>query len=92
MKSSLTFLHLGFMRAHGKTLSLFTNRLQDLQKVVQELVQAYLQGNEKIRLAGVRVSNLKSNNGQRTLNNYLRTRYGSDLSFQEIDSGNDGFG
>ncbi len=52
---------------HGKTLPLFTNRLQDLQKVVQKLAQDYLHGNEKIRLVGVRVSNLKSTSEQGTL-------------------------
>lgn len=52
---------------HQKTLPFFTNRSQDLQKAVRELTQDYLHGTEKIRLVGVRVSNLKSNNGQRTL-------------------------
>lgn len=51
----------------GKTLPLFTNRLQDLQKIVQKLAQDYLHGNEKIRLVGVRVSNLKSTGEQGTL-------------------------
>ncbi len=52
---------------HGKTLPLFTNRLQDLQKAVKKLAQDYLHGNEKIRLVGVRVSNLKSTSEQGTL-------------------------
>ena len=52
---------------HAKTLPFFTNRLQDLQKAVRQLAQDNLQGNEKIRLVGVRVSSLKSANGQRTL-------------------------
>lgn len=52
---------------HGKTLPLFTNRLQDLQKAVQKLAQDYLHGNEKTRLVGVRVSNLKSTGDQGTL-------------------------
>jgi len=53
-----------------KTLPFFTNRLQDLQKVVLELAQEYVraQGSKKIRLLGVRVSNLKSGKGQKTLN------------------------
>lgn len=51
----------------GKTLPFFTNRVQDLQKAVRELTQDHLHQNEKIRLVGVRVSSLKSNNGQRTL-------------------------
>jgi DNA polymerase IV (DinB-like DNA polymerase) len=52
---------------HGKTLPFFTNRLVDLQKVVRELALEYLSGNERIRLVGVRVSNLKSIDGQKTL-------------------------
>ncbi|UCC33907.1 MAG: DNA polymerase IV, partial [Candidatus Bathyarchaeota archaeon] len=52
---------------HGKTLPFFTNRLQDLRKTVCELTQGHLRRDEKIRLVGVRVSNLKSVNGQRTL-------------------------
>ncbi len=57
---------------HGKTLSLFTNRLQDLQKVVQKLAQDILNENEKVRLVGVRVSNLKSTGEQETLAKLLR--------------------
>lgn len=55
---------------HRKTLPFFTNRLQDLQKAVLELAQECrcAQGSKKIRLLGVRVSNLKSGKGQRTLN------------------------
>ncbi len=45
---------------HGKTLPFFTGRLQDLQKTAQKLAQDYFaQRNEKLRLVGVRVSNLK---------------------------------
>ena len=65
---------------HGKTLPLFTNRLQDLQKTVGELAQAHLQGNEKIRLLGVRLSNLKSSSRQRTLDNFLHGHSSSMLS------------
>jgi len=50
-----------------KSLPFFTNRVQDLQKAVRELVQDYLRGKENVRLVGVRVSSLKFNNGQRTL-------------------------
>lgn len=52
---------------HGKTLSFFTNHLQELQETAGELVQNSLQGNRKIRLIGVRVSNLKSGEGQKPL-------------------------
>lgn len=54
-------------QTHGKTLSFFTNRLQDLQKAARELTQDSLQGDLRIRLVGVRVSNLRSSTGQRTL-------------------------
>ncbi len=53
---------------HGKTLPIYTNNLNDLQKAARELSQNYLQTNKKIRLVGVRVSNLKSSKGQETLN------------------------
>ncbi len=53
---------------HGKTLPFFTNRLQDLQKAIRKLAQDHLlHGNEKLRLVGVRVSNLKSTGEQETL-------------------------
>jgi len=52
---------------HGRTLSFFTNRLQDLRKAVQKLAQDDLNGNEKIRLLGVRVSSLKSTDEQEIL-------------------------
>jgi len=54
-------------QTHGKTLSFFTNRLQDLQKAARELTQCNLRGDLKIRLVGVPVSNLRSSIGQRTL-------------------------
>jgi len=53
---------------HGKTLPFFTNFLQELQKTAGELAQEYLQENRKVRLVGVRVSNLKSDKGQKNLN------------------------
>ncbi|UCE29198.1 MAG: DNA polymerase IV [Candidatus Bathyarchaeota archaeon] len=52
---------------HGKTLPFSTNRLENLWKVVQELAQDNLSGYEKIRLVGVRVSNLRPTDGQTTL-------------------------
>jgi DNA polymerase IV (DinB-like DNA polymerase) len=55
-------------RAHSKTLPIFTNNLDDLQKTVEELLQSHLQGGKIVRLVGVRVSNLKSSKGQETLN------------------------
>jgi DNA polymerase IV (DinB-like DNA polymerase) len=51
---------------HGKTLPLFTNRLNDLQKTARQLSQNYLQ-DKAVRLVGIRVSNLASIEGQRTL-------------------------
>jgi nucleotidyltransferase/DNA polymerase involved in DNA repair len=44
-----------------------TNRLQDLKKAAKELIQTYLQPERKIRLVGVRVSNLISAEKQKTL-------------------------
>ena len=52
---------------HGKTLSFFTNRLQDLQKTARELAQTYLRQDRKIRLIGVRASTLVSRKEQKTL-------------------------
>ncbi len=52
---------------HGTTLPFFTNCLQEVQKTARELAQGYLQENRKIRLVGVRVSNLKSVKGQQNL-------------------------
>ncbi|UCD96477.1 MAG: DNA polymerase IV [Candidatus Bathyarchaeota archaeon] len=51
----------------SKTLSSHTNRLQDLQKTVNELSQDSLSQNRTIRLVGVRVSNLYMLKGQKTL-------------------------
>ena len=59
---------------HGKTLSFFTNCLHEVQKTARKLAQNYLQENKKIRLVGVRVSNLKSGKGQKNLNHdYLHS-------------------
>jgi DNA polymerase IV (DinB-like DNA polymerase) len=52
---------------HGKTLLFITNRLQDLQKMARELVHDYLKPERKVRLIGVRVSNLTSGEKQKML-------------------------
>ena len=52
---------------HSKTLPFITNRLQDLKKTTRELIQAYLKPEKKIRLVGVRVSNLISADKQKSL-------------------------
>jgi DNA polymerase IV (DinB-like DNA polymerase) len=52
---------------HGRTLHVMTNRLQDLQKNARELMQSYLRADRKIRLIGLRVSNLVSPKEQKTL-------------------------
>jgi DNA polymerase IV (DinB-like DNA polymerase) len=51
----------------SKTLPFLTNRLRDLQKTANELLFTYLQKDRKVRLVGVRVSNLVSGEKQRTL-------------------------
>jgi DNA polymerase IV (DinB-like DNA polymerase) len=53
---------------HGKTLPFFTDRIKDIRKVAQDLLQAYLRPNRKIRLIGVRLSNLFSTEKQMRLN------------------------
>jgi DNA polymerase IV (DinB-like DNA polymerase) len=52
---------------HSKTLPFLTNRLEDFQKAVHELIQPYLQSGRKVRLIGVRVSSLVSAEKQKTL-------------------------
>ncbi|MEM3640859.1 MAG: DNA polymerase IV [Candidatus Bathyarchaeia archaeon] len=52
---------------HSKTLSFITNRLEDLKRTARELIQAYFKPNRKIRLVGVKVSNLISAERQKTL-------------------------
>jgi DNA polymerase IV (DinB-like DNA polymerase) len=52
---------------HSRTLSLITNRLQDLRKTAKELIQNYLRLNRKVRLIGLRVSNFASTEKQKTL-------------------------
>ncbi|MEM3697006.1 MAG: DNA polymerase IV [Candidatus Bathyarchaeia archaeon] len=52
---------------HSKTLSLITNRLEELKKTSKELLKTYLKSDRKIRLVGVRVSNFTSAEKQKTL-------------------------
>ena len=52
---------------HSKSLPLFTDRLKDIQKSARELMQAYLRPDRKIRLIGVRLSNLFSTKKQMKL-------------------------
>ena len=52
---------------HGKSLPFVTDRLQDLQKTVKELIQKYLTPYRKIRLVGVRVSSFVSAEKQKRL-------------------------
>lgn len=52
---------------HGRTLPFLTDRLSDIQKTAKELIQAYLSPERKIRLIGVRLSNLVSSEKQKKL-------------------------
>jgi len=52
---------------HSKTLPFFTGRLKDIQKNARDLVQDYMLPNRKIRLLGVRLSNLFSTKKQTRL-------------------------
>jgi DNA polymerase IV (DinB-like DNA polymerase) len=52
---------------HGRTLPFFTDRLRDIQKSARDLMQAYLRPDKKIRLIGVRLSNLFSKEKQMRL-------------------------
>jgi DNA polymerase IV (DinB-like DNA polymerase) len=52
---------------HGKTLPLCTEQLEELRKTANELVQHSLDVGKRVRLIGVRVSGLKSAEGQKTL-------------------------
>ncbi|MEM2971445.1 MAG: DNA polymerase IV [Candidatus Bathyarchaeia archaeon] len=52
---------------HSKTLPHITNSLQDLKRTAKELAKAYFKPNRKIRLVGVRVSNLTSAEKQKKL-------------------------
>jgi DNA polymerase IV (DinB-like DNA polymerase) len=52
---------------HGKTLPFITDRLQDLTRTTQDLIQPYFSPERKIRLVGVRVSTLASSAKQKKL-------------------------
>jgi DNA polymerase IV (DinB-like DNA polymerase) len=52
---------------HAKTLPFFTDRTKDIQKTARELLQNYVRTDRKIRLLGVRLSNLFSTEKQRRL-------------------------
>jgi len=52
---------------HGKTLPFFTDRLKDIKKSARDLVQVYMRPNRKVRLIGVRLSNLFSTKKQTRL-------------------------
>ncbi|PVX27626.1 MAG: DNA polymerase IV [Candidatus Bathyarchaeum sp.] len=52
---------------HGKTLRFFTDRLRDIQKSSRGLVLDYLRSDRKVRLIGVRLSNLLSTEQQTRL-------------------------
>jgi DNA polymerase-4 len=52
---------------HGKTLPFFTDRRKDIQKSARALMQNYLLPDRKIRLIGVRLSNLFSTEKQTRL-------------------------
>ena len=52
---------------HAKTLPFFTDRQKDIQKSAKELVQKYLRPDRKIRLIGIKLSNLLSTKKQMRL-------------------------
>jgi len=52
---------------HGKTLPFFTDRLKDITRSARDLVQDYLRPDRKIRLIGVKLSNLLSTEKQKRL-------------------------
>lgn len=52
---------------HGKTLLFFTDRLKDIRKSALDLMRVYLRPKRKIRLIGVRLSNLFSTEKQARL-------------------------
>jgi DNA polymerase IV (DinB-like DNA polymerase) len=52
---------------HGKTLPFFTDRVRDIQRSARGLVLDYLRSDRKIRLIGVRLSNLFSTKKQKRL-------------------------
>jgi DNA polymerase IV (DinB-like DNA polymerase) len=52
---------------HGKTLHFYTDSFQSLQRAALELVRSHIHENRKVRLVGVRVSNIISGKRQKTL-------------------------
>jgi DNA polymerase IV (DinB-like DNA polymerase) len=52
---------------HGKTLPFLTDRLSDIQKTARELLQEFLRSNRKVRLVGIKLSNLVSTEKQKKL-------------------------
>lgn len=52
---------------HGKTLPFFSDQLKDIQKTATELVKDYLFLDRKVRLIGIRLSNLFSTEKQTRL-------------------------
>ncbi|MDH5450257.1 MAG: DNA polymerase IV [Candidatus Bathyarchaeota archaeon] len=53
--------------SHSKTLPFMTDRLVDIQKTVGNLMQVYLQPDRKVRLIGLKLSNLVSSEKQKKL-------------------------
>jgi len=52
---------------HSKTLAFFTNRFEDLTRTAKEILQVNIRADKKIRLIGVKISNLVSAEKQSTL-------------------------
>jgi DNA polymerase IV (DinB-like DNA polymerase) len=52
---------------HGKTLPFLTDRLRDIQKTARELLRDFLPLDKKLRLVGIRLSNLVSSEKQKRL-------------------------
>jgi DNA polymerase IV (DinB-like DNA polymerase) len=52
---------------HATTLPFHTSQLTELRKTTEELFRRYVQMNKRIRLIGLRISNLKSAEGQKIL-------------------------
>ncbi|MDG6222280.1 MAG: DNA polymerase IV [Candidatus Bathyarchaeota archaeon] len=55
---------------HGKTLTIFSDQLKDIQKTAVDLVKDYLFLDRKVRLIGVRLSNLFSAEKQTRLTDH----------------------
>ena len=52
---------------HGKTLPFFTDQLKDIKRSARDLAQDFLDYNRKIRLIGIKLSNLLSTEKQKRL-------------------------